>query len=184
MIKKHIDTILEEIQTVLSKTREDEVNGLIREITQARKVFLTGAGRVGMAVRGFAMRLSHLGLEAYMVGDATVPSIIGRDLLLVASGSGETQTIYDLVVIAKKNKARVVLVTGNPQSRIGMLADLIVKVEASSKAKSVPGFTSIQPMTTLNEQCLGILFDGVVLCLMKEMGETHETMWGRHSNLE
>jgi D-arabinose 5-phosphate isomerase GutQ len=39
-------------------------------------------------------------------------------------------------------------------------------------------------MTTLNEQCLGIFFDALVLQLMKKMGETHVTMLERHSNLE
>jgi len=39
-------------------------------------------------------------------------------------------------------------------------------------------------MTTLNEQSLGIFFDSIVLKLMEKMGESHDTMWGRHSNLE
>jgi D-arabinose 5-phosphate isomerase GutQ len=39
-------------------------------------------------------------------------------------------------------------------------------------------------MTTLNEQSIGIFFDAVVLRLMEELNETHETMWERHSNLE
>jgi len=43
---------------------------------------------------------------------------------------------------------------------------------------------SVQPMTTLNEQCLGIFFDAVVLQMMRQMDETHDTMWARHSNLE
>lgn len=184
MINEHINTILNEIQTVLSKTRQDEIDELVSEILRSRRICLVGAGRVGLAVRGFAMRLGHLGLEAYMVGDATVPSITEGDLLLVASGSGETQTIYDLVSIAKKNNARVALITGNPQSRMGALADAVVTIQAPSKVKPIQDFISVQPMTTLNEQCLGILFDGVVLCLMKEMNETHDTMWGRHSNLE
>lgn len=184
MINKHIDTILEEIRTVLSKVQQEEVDKLAGAIPSARKIVLAGAGRVGLVVRGFAMRLAHLGLSAHMVGDATVPSISDEDLLIVASGSGETQTIYDLVVIAKKNNARVALITGNPQSRMGTLVDLIVRVEAPSKVKSVEGFTSRQPMTTLNEQCLGIFFDALVLRLMRDMNETHETMWARHSNLE
>jgi 6-phospho-3-hexuloisomerase len=130
------------------------------------------------------MRLGHLGLRAYTVGDSTVPSIGTGDLFLVASGSGETQTIYDLVVRAKENGAAIALVTGNPGSRMGKLADVIVVLKAPSKTKPIDGFQSVQPMTTLNEQCLGIFFDALVLCLMEVMGETHDTMWKRHSNLE
>lgn len=184
MITQRTDAILKEISTVLNKVDNGQVIKLIAEITQANKIVVCGAGRVGMAIKGFGMRLGHLGLTAFTLGDSTVPSIGNGDLFLVASGSGETQTIFDLVAIAHKNEARIALVTGNPESRMGKLAHTIVQLQAPSKTKSVEGFTSIQPMTTLNEQCLGLFFDGVVLELMEKMQETHETMWARHSNLE
>jgi len=184
MIKNNVKKILAEIDGVLSKTNEKEVKILVKQILSAKKIVVCGAGRVGMAIRGFGMRLGHLGLNAYTLGDSVVPSIGKGDLLLVASGSGETQTIYDIACIAKKNSAKIALVTGNPQSRMGEIADAIVKVTAPSKTKAVKGLVSIQPMTTLNEQCLGIFFDAVVLLLMAKMNETHDTMWARHSNLE
>lgn len=183
-MQNNIQLILQEIGTVLQKIDDTEVQQFIQEIGEAQKIVSTGAGRVGMAVRGFTMRLGHLGLSAHMVGDTTVPSVGKGDLLLVASGSGETQTIVDLVSIARKNGCRIALITGNPDSRMGQMADVIVQLLAPSKTKSIQGFTSRQPMTTLNEQCLGILFDAIVLKLMEQRNETHETMWSRHSNLE
>ncbi|MCE9642727.1 MAG: SIS domain-containing protein [Candidatus Andersenbacteria bacterium] len=186
--KTHIQTtsfqILAEISWVLGKVNQQEAEEFLREIQYANTIVACGAGRVGMAVRGFAMRLAHLGKHVHMLGDATVPALGKGDLLIVASGSGETQTIYDLVEIAHKNGARIALITGNPDSRMGKLADAIILLPAPSKTKQVEGFTSIQPMTTLNEQCLGILFDCLVLMLMEQMHETHDTMWARHSNLE
>ena len=186
--KTHMQTaafqVLAEISWVLGKVNQQEVDEFLREIQYANTIVACGAGRVGMAVRGFAMRLAHLGKRVHMLGDATVPALGKGDLLIVASGSGETQTIYDLVEIAHKNGARIALVTGNPDSRMGKLADAIILLPAPSKTKQVEGFTSIQPMTTLNEQCLGILFDCLVLMLMEQMHETHDTMWARHSNLE
>lgn len=184
MIKKNIESILGEIRTVFEPLDENQVSALLDEILKANKIVVCGAGRVGMAIRGFGMRLGHLGLRAFTLGDSTVPGISTGDLLIVASGSGETQTIYDLVEIAKKNGVRLALVTGNPASRMGKLADTVVQIQAPSKTKAVEGFVSIQPMTTLNEQSLGIFFDALVLDLMERMGETHDTMWARHSNLE
>jgi len=184
MSKKHIEVILNEIRTVLSKLDDDELDRLVAAILNAQKIVSVGAGRVGMAIRGFAMRLGHLGLTSHVIGDATVPSIADGDLLLVASGSGETETIYQLVKIAKEHRAEIALITGNPESRMGKLANIIVKIEAPSKVREIDGFKSVQPMTTLNEQSLGILFDMIVLSLMEELGESHETMWSRHSNLE
>lgn len=184
MLKENIDSVLAEIKQVLSLINEEQVSELASAILKAKRIVVCGAGRVGMAIRGFGMRLGHLGLQAYTLGDSTVPGIGPEDLFLVASGSGETQTIYDLVEIAKKNGAQVGLVTGNPESRMGKIADILVQIKAPSKTKPVEGFVSIQPMTTLNEQCLGIFFDALVLQLMEKTGETHDTMWARHSNLE
>ena len=183
-ITTSIKNILQEIDQVLSKTDEKEVARLIKEIRTVNTIVTVGAGRVGMAARAFAMRLGHLGFSAFTIGDSTVHSIGKNDLLLVCSGSGETQTILDLAKIAKKNKSKIVLVTGNKNSSICKLADFSVEIKAPSKTKKIDGFASIQPMTTLNEQCLGIFFDAVVLLLMDEMKETHDTMWARHSNLE
>lgn len=184
MFKKFLKKILSEIEIVLSKTEEKEVLLLVKELIKAKKIVTVGAGRVGMAARGFAMRLGHFGLKAFTLGDSTVPSIGKGDMLLVCSGSGETQTIYDLVIIAKKNGAKIALITGNKESRMGQLADLSVQVKAPSKTKPIKGLHSVQPMTTLNEQCLTIFFDAVVLMLMLELKESHDTMWKRHSNLE
>jgi len=183
-MKAKIGIILQEIEKVLSKVDNNQAERLIDEILEAQKIVVCGAGRVGMAIRGFGMRLGHLGLQAYTLGDSTVPGIGEGDLLIVASGSGETQTIFDLVSIASKNKSKIAAITGNPDSRIGQLADVVVKISAPSKTKAVDNFKSVQPMTTLNEQCLGLFFDAVSLKLMDRMGETHDSMWARHSNLE
>lgn len=182
--KDNIKNILTEISTVLSKIDEAEVDDFVANILSARKIIACGAGRVGMAVKGFVMRLKHLGFDAYVLGDANVPALKQEDLFLVCSGSGETQTIYELTLIAQRNLANINLITGNRNSRMGKIAHKVVEIKAPSKTKKVDNFTSIQPMTTLNEQCLSIFFDAVVLRLMKELNETHDTMWARHSNLE
>ncbi len=185
MINKNIENILNEIRTVLfNKVEQDKVDQLIKEVLEAEKIVCCGAGRVGMAIRGFAMRLGHLGFNAYQLGDATVPSIGKKDLLIVASGSGETKTILDLVKIAKSNNSKIFLISGNPDSSMGVISNYVLQISAPSKTKEVEGLKSIQPMTSLNEQSLGILFDAIVLEIMEKTNETHDSMWNRHSNLE
>ena len=183
-MNEKINLILKEIASVLSHVSQKDSDELINTILTSKKIVVCGAGRVGMAIRGFGMRLGHFGLNAFTIGDSTVPSIGKGDLLIVASGSGETQTIYDLVTIASKNGATIAAVTANPESRIAKLSNVKVIINAPSKTKAVEGIVSMQPMTTLNEQSLGIFFDAIVLKMMDKINETHETMWARHSNLE
>jgi len=183
-MKNYTEEILGEISSVLKKINQDEIKDLIGLISNSKTIVTCGAGKVGMAIKGFSMRLGHFGYKSFHIGDTTLPSIGEGDLFIVASGSGETQTIYDLTKIAKSNNAIVFAITSNLQSRIGLLSDALILLDAPSKTKKVDGFTSIQPMTTLNEQCLTILFDSIVLNIMDATGETHDTMWNRHSNLE
>jgi 6-phospho-3-hexuloisomerase len=176
---KYIKLILEEIDNALDKISGKQVNAFIDEIIRADRIVVVGAGRMGMMSKAFAMRLFHLGFSASFLGDSNIPNIGEDDLLIVASGSGETQTTYDLV--RRGSIAKVCLITANPKSRIGKLADVIVKIKAPTKLKRIK---TIQPMTTLMEQCVVIFFDAVVLELMKRVEETHKTMLERHSNLE
>jgi len=184
MIKRSTKKILSEIDYVLSRTDEKEVSKFIDAITQAKHIVCAGAGRVGSAIWGFAMRLGHLGVPAHTIGDSTLPSLTKKDLLIVASGSGETETIYHYVNICKKKGVPVALITGNPESRMGKLADFMVTIHAPNKYRPLKNFKSIQPMTTLNEQALQIFFDAVVLDLMKKTRQTEKHLWQRHSILE
>ena len=183
-INTQIKLILNEIDKVLSTVDNNEVNELIEKIINSNTIITAGAGRVGMAIKGFAMRLGHLGFKCFNLGDTTLPSIGKKDLFIVASGSGETQTIFDLVKIAHENQTDIFLISGNPKSRMGKLASKTLTLKAPSKTKSIDGFESIQPMTTLNEQSLAILFDSITLQIMERTGENHDSMWNRHSNLE
>ena len=177
--------VLGEIEEVLNSINPDQAQKFINlfDKNNARKIVIAGAGRMGYAAKGFAMRLGHMGFTAWMVGDSTVPHIGVGDLLIVASGSGNTQTIYDIAVKAHQNGANIALVTNNPDSRIGSLSTTIVKIENKNN-KLTKTRTSKQPMSTLNEQCLSLFFDTCVLGIMRKNEETHESMWARHSNLE
>jgi 6-phospho-3-hexuloisomerase len=173
-----------EISGVLHDVREQDARALLQSILQKQRIVVAGAGRVGLACKGFAMRLGHLGLSAFTPNDSTIPPIGANDLLVVGSSSGETQTVYDVALNAKRNGASVVAITADADSRIATLADMVIALNAPTKFGTTKGGSSIQPMATLFEQSLQVLFDVVILMLMKEMGCTHEDMWRRHSNVD
>ena len=82
--------ILNELERTLAAVSEAEITVAQRMILAANRVFVTGAGRTGLALKMTAMRLMHLGLVVHVAGEATSPAIGRGDLLLVASGSGTT----------------------------------------------------------------------------------------------
>jgi 6-phospho-3-hexuloisomerase len=73
----------------------------IEQIIEGNQVFVMGAGRSGLVAKAFAMRLMHLGLSVYVVGETTTPAVLPQDIVIAISGSGETRTITDLGKLAK-----------------------------------------------------------------------------------
>ncbi len=101
MYTKYISEILQELQECLSSGSTAEFAMIGQLIDQAEKIFVAGMGRTGYVMKGFTMRLEQAGYEAYWIGDTNTPAAGKGDLLILGSGSGETET---LKVYAKKAK--------------------------------------------------------------------------------
>ena len=84
---------------------------------------VAGAGRSGLVARAFAMRLRHLGVEAFVVGETITPALQKGDTLVAFSGSGETNSIVDYCEMVREIGGRIGLITATPTSRIGQIAD-------------------------------------------------------------
>jgi 6-phospho-3-hexuloisomerase len=180
-----IDSILEEIRTVLNQVDKAQCDRLIRAIQQTERIFVAGKGRSGLQTRAFAMRLMHLGFKVFVVDEVTTPGIASGDLLLLGSGSGMTASLYQNARRAKDLGVQIGLITADPSSDIASLADLIVEIPAPTpKSARLSGRTSLQPMGSLFEQALGILFDIMILQIMEEQNIDSKQMFARHANLE
>src|SRR3989338_3011896 len=104
-------SIAEEISDVLSKVDESEVKQFVDELLAAEKVFIIAVGRVFLSLQGFGKRLAHLGISVEVVGSITEKAITDRDLLLVASGSGESIVPLEITKKSKRFGARIGLIT-------------------------------------------------------------------------
>jgi len=179
------NAILDELRAVLSKVSPDEAGAFVGDLLAARRIFVAGAGRSGLAGRAFAMRLMHFGLDAYVIGEIATPAYSSDDLLVVCSGSGETGSLVSIADKAKRIGGRIALLTIVPDSTIGKLADRRIVLPAPSpKAKAGESIPSIQPMGSLFEQALLLLLDAVILELMARRGASSDEMFTRHANLE
>ncbi len=182
-----LEQIINELSQYSPQVKQEEVYGLAKACAEAKRVFVAGAGRSGFAARGFANRLMHLGLTAYFVGDPVTPSIGKGDLLVVGSGSGTTAGMLANVNKAKAADASVGTLTIFPDAAIGQAADIVITIPGATPKKgsqAADTATSIQPMGSLFEQLSWLVYDSIILELMELTGETGETMYPRHANLE
>lgn len=183
-IKAITQIILDEIQSVLEKIDEKAYEEFISQILTAKNVFVTGQGRSGLVSRTFAMRLTHIGLNAYCVGDATTPNIDRGDLLIACSSSGSTHITRYIAGLARKANATVVAVTSHKNSPLAGQADIVIELPVQEVSTNYKHSGSIQFRSTLFEQACLVYLDGVILSLVKRLNSSENEMHRRHSNLE
>ncbi|WP_042165405.1 6-phospho-3-hexuloisomerase [Paenibacillus gorillae] len=176
--------IVKELNQTTALIAEEEADQLVDHILRAGKVFVAGAGRSGLMMRAFAMRMMQMGIEVYVVGETVTPSLGKDNLLIIGSGSGGTSSLVSMVDKAKSLGGTVALITISPESTIGKMADIIIKLPGSPKDQSGDGYKTIQPMGALFEQTLLLYCDAVVLKLMESRHLDSATMYARHANLE
>ena len=189
-----IEAILDNIHDAEEYLVEEDIAKFIEVITTADNIFVTGAGRSGLAAKAFAMRLMHLGLSSYVVGETISPAINAGDCILAISGSGETNTIVTAAKISKKRGAKVLALTSYPESSLGQLADGLIRVKGRTKVevddekylkRQIKGnYTSLSPLGTAFELTSLVFLDGLVSELMEHMGKTEEDLKNRHTVLE
>lgn len=184
-IQTYISQILDELGETVGHVCNNSAEKLADAIMEAQTVFVAGAGRSGLAMKSFAMRLMHIGFETYVVGETVTPSITNKDVLLIGSGSGSTSSLVTSANKAEAIGATICLVTIDENSPIGKLADVVLTLPAPSpKINRDLGFRSVQPMGSLFEQSLLLILDAIILLLMEKTGKTPESMFNRHANLE
>lgn len=183
---RHIaDTILDELRHTLDSVSDKTAEDFVDLIDSADEIFCAGAGRSGFQIRGFAMRLMHMGKKSYMVGETCTPNITDKGVLVICSGSGSTKSLVNHANVAKKVGAKIALITIDPNSPIAQMADVVVEISAPSPKSAKEGeIKSIQPMGSLFEQSEGLFMDASILMLMEKNGMDSDTMFGRHANME
>lgn len=182
--EKNTRLVLGEIRAALKAADVDALEHLAEDICNSERVFLTGTGRVTMSMQAFCKRLSHLGICAHCVGDVTEPALTAGNLLLVASGSGESIVPVAIAKKAKELGARVVHIGSNAESSVGQYCDYMVRIPVRTRLNKSDEIESKQIMTSLFEQTILILGDILSMIIMEEKQLEPDKLWQYHANIE
>ena len=179
------DQLLDELRPGLAPEVLAQLPPLVAAIAGTRRLACHGVGREGLMMKALAMRLFHLGLDAHVVGDMSLPPLGKGDVLLVSAGPGAFSTISALVDVARKADARVICFTAEPDGPVPKAADLAIHLPAQTMAADQgAAATSILPMGSLYEALMFLFFELLVLDLRDHLGVTPEAMRARHTNME
>lgn len=185
-MKSIIETVAEEISTVLSNINEEEALELSSHLKAANRVFVYGEGRSGLMGKAFAMRLMHGGFPVFVIGETITPSIEADDLLIAISGSGSTGAILQFASKAKEAGAKVFLVTTNKDSKIAEICNGVLIVPAATKYRRDNEPSTIQPLGNQFDQSVHLVLDAIIIATLQteDPQASYEEMTKRHANLE
>ena len=177
--------VLEEHRKVFEAQDIEQLGQFMDAIVAAKRLFVMGVGREGIAARAFAMRLMHLGKEVHWIWDDTTPGMAAGDLFIAVNGSGKIGHIHYVIEQAKATGATIAVVTGTPREKSPALADHVLFVPAyvfnGTDERCVP---SVQPMGALFEQHCFLLYDIIIIMLEERLQLDHAKMEARHRNVE
>ncbi|OPY39255.1 MAG: 3-hexulose-6-phosphate isomerase [Methanoregula sp. PtaU1.Bin051] len=198
-ISTYMLQMAENIAATARSLNKKEADVFFNEMLSAKRIYVTGAGRSGFVAKAFAMRLMHLGFDAYVVGETVTPAFSNGDTLVAFSGSGETNSVVDICEIAKEIGGRVCLVTAAPASRMGRIADCVVDVGdltgyyrkegATFEVRQITGqyrsvTSAFAPLGTLFETLALVFSDAVISAIMEVKKADVNEMKGRLSNVQ
>ena len=146
---KTIEEMMKFVKEILTNIPKDKVKEMVNMIMQADKIFVYGAGIAGLFSKTFAMKLMHLGFDAYVIGETITPSFISKNLLIAISSSGRTISTVTFSKKAKELNGQVICITSRPNSQLEKVADLAFIFENENEYPN---------LSKLNVEWRGFLF--------------------------
>jgi len=194
-VQEMMQLMAQKIRIIARGIPDDEVDTFLDQLLHARRIYVMGAGRSGLVAKAFAMRLMHLGLQAYVVGETITPALNRDDVMVIFSGSGKTKTIADIAETAHAIGAHICLITSNADSRIAKLATSIVIIQsfrddveddaAEFEIRQMLGdHKSFAPLGTLFETASMVFADATISRLMEITKTDESALKHRHANIE
>ncbi len=143
------------------------------------RVVVTGMGKSGHVSNKIAATLASTGTPAFFMHPAEASHgdlgmITKNDLLLAISYSGETEEVVTILPVVKRMGARLISMTGNPQSTMAEAADAHLDISVSEEACPLNLAPTASTTATL------AMGDALAVALLKKRGFTAEDFARSH----
>ena len=174
-------------------------------------IFLAGSGRSGFVAKFFAMRLMHLGFNAFVFGESVVPFVHEGDIIICISKSGGENAIWDSIESTKLEKVkrskseglkndmifenlRILSICGSSDSYLANHSDAKIVIEAKRDRiftdEEIERLDSLRfnhdelvVMGTGFEDSALVILDALVVELMNNLCLSEKDLEGKHENI-
>ena len=124
---------IDAIQRTLMINDERELEKIIHQINNARKISFIGIGASAIVAQDFEHKLKRINKNCETIFDSHGQLIAAthatcEDVVFAISYSGETKEIINALTVAKENKATIITMTQNKRNTIQSFADYALYV--------------------------------------------------------
>ncbi len=184
-LTKMLDVHLNAIKLAVSRIEQKATEKFVDMILDATEVFITGQGRSGFIVRCFATRLTQMGFQVHIPGQATCRKIEPDDLLIAISCSGRTTTTTELARISREVGSKIAVITAVNNSPLAKMADETIIIPSNSPdiRKACPCVVGPNNNTVFEEAAL-VYSDIMVYMILEKKGLPKDLIRKSHTNLE
>lgn len=164
--KEVFDFEIEELKLVRDRISSDLEKAIHMIIESKGKVVVTGIGKSGIIGSKIAATLASTGTLAVFMNSAEgVHGDLGmigpQDVVLAISNSGNTDETVSLLPSIRKIGAKIIAMTGNPNSKLGKGADCIVNVGVNKEGCPI----NLAPMSSTTSTL--VMGDAIAAILIK-----------------
>ncbi|MFW6139942.1 MAG: KpsF/GutQ family sugar-phosphate isomerase [Acidobacteriota bacterium] len=104
------------------------------------RVIVTGIGKSGLIGRKIAATLSSCGTPAMFIhpveaGHGDLGMIVGNDVIIAISYSGNTKEIIPILEFVKRLRIRLIGITGNKNSKLAKYSDIVLEARVEKEAE-------------------------------------------------
>ena len=135
------------------------------------RIIVIGMGKSGHIGNKIAATLASTGTPAFFVhpGEAShgdLGMITREDVVMCISNSGETSEVLGIIPVIKRIGAKMISLTGNPNSTMGKLSDVHVCIKVSQEACPLGLAPTASTTATL------VMGDAIAVALLEARGFT------------
>lgn len=171
--------IIEDVQREMEDLKNDDLDLVANDIVEAcekglkHNLYIHGAGRSGFIGKSFVMRLVQLGLKAYFIGESATPYLSKDDILILISGSGQTNTTLHIIEVAHRIGLRIIMVTVSHENKLPGV-DILAAVGGKSKINAKE--TETLPLASYFEINSLLFLESIIAKLMERNRQLKKNM--------
>ena len=167
------------VEALKGRLNDDFVNACELCMATPGRIVVTGMGKSGHVSNKIAATLASTGTPAFFMHPAEASHgdlgmLTSQDLLLAVSYSGETAEVVTILPIVKRLGAKLLSITGNPNSTMAQAADVHLDISVEEEACPLKLAPTASTTATL------AMGDALAVALLEKRGFTAEDFARSH----